>query len=141
MEIDGITSSDIIKSLSCEMNHDMIFKAGEGTGQSGSFFFYSYDNRFIIKTLRGNEKATIFRIIDDLIKHVKKSKNKTLLAKIYGLYTIKTNVFADLEVIVMQNVAYSQDKKNAKMVFDLKGSTYMRKTKLANKQFWLKSLN
>ena len=101
MEIDGIKSEDLMKSLSCEMNRDMVFKAGEGTGQSGSFFFFSYDNRFIIKTLRGHEKETIFRIIDDLIVHVKKSENKTLLAKIYGLYTIKTNMFADLDVIVM----------------------------------------
>ena len=141
MQIDGISSEDVMNSLSCEMNRDMVFKAGEGTGQSGSFFFFSHDNRFMIKTLRGNEKATIFRIIDDLINYVKDVKNKTLLAKIYGLYTIKTNLFDDLDVIVMQNIAYSQDKTNPKMVFDLKGSTYKRKTKLADKQFWLKSLN
>ena len=53
MDLDGITSSDLTKSLSCEMNRDMVFKAGEGVGQSGSFFFFSFDNRFIIKTLRG----------------------------------------------------------------------------------------
>jgi len=56
MELDGITSEDLMASLSCEKNRDMVFKAGEGAGQSGSFFFFSYDNRFIIKTLRGHEK-------------------------------------------------------------------------------------
>ena len=101
MIMDGITSDDMINSLSCEKNRDMVFKAGEGTGQSGSFFFFSYDNRFIIKTLRGNEKETIYKIIDDLIEYVKDSKNRTLLAKIYGLYTIKTNLFEPLDVIVM----------------------------------------
>ena len=106
MELDGITSEDLMASLSCEKNRDMVFKAGEGAGQSGSFFFFSYDNRFIIKTLRGHEKQTIFKIIDDFIDHIQKSDNKTLLAKIYGLFTIKTNMFADLDVIVMQNIAH-----------------------------------
>lgn len=101
MLMDGITSDDLINSLSTEKNRDMVFKAGEGTGQSGSFFFFSYDNRFIIKTLRNNERKVIYRIIDDLIKYVKETKNRTLLAKIYGLYTIKTNLFEDLDVIIM----------------------------------------
>ena len=37
-------------------NRNMIFKAGEGAGKSGCFFFFSHDNRFLIKTLRGSEK-------------------------------------------------------------------------------------
>lgn len=88
------------------MNRDRVFKAGEGSGQSGSFFFFSYDNRFIIKTLRGNEKLTLINIVDDLIEHLRNTKNKTLLARIYGLYTIKTNMFVDLDVIIMANTTY-----------------------------------
>ena len=40
-----------MKSLDNVSNRKMIFKAGEGAGASGSFFFFSYDNKFIIKTL------------------------------------------------------------------------------------------
>lgn len=32
MELDGITSEDLMNSLSCEKNRDMVFKAGEGAG-------------------------------------------------------------------------------------------------------------
>ena len=32
MLMDGITSDDLINSLSTEKNRDMVFKAGEGTG-------------------------------------------------------------------------------------------------------------
>lgn len=56
MELDGLTPQDIIKSINIEENLESVFQAGEGSGQSGSFFFFSSDKRFIIKTLRGNEK-------------------------------------------------------------------------------------
>ena len=45
----------------------MVFKAGEGSGQSGSFFFFSNDKRFIIKTLRGKEKRNLINMLDDMI--------------------------------------------------------------------------
>ena len=51
MSIDAIEPKDIINSLDNETNRKMIFKAGEGAGASGSFFFFSHDNKFIIKTL------------------------------------------------------------------------------------------
>ena len=33
-----------------------VFKAGEASGASGSFFFFSHDKSFIIKTTSGEEK-------------------------------------------------------------------------------------
>jgi hypothetical protein len=33
----------------------MVFKAGEGAGRSGSFFFFSHDRKFIIKTMTKGE--------------------------------------------------------------------------------------
>jgi hypothetical protein len=88
MKLDGIMPEDLMKSLSLEMNRNMVFKAGEGAGQSGSFFFFSHDNRFLIKTLRGDEKKRMLEILDDYIDHIKKTKNKSLLARIYGIFTV-----------------------------------------------------
>jgi hypothetical protein len=51
MEMDGITKHSIAKSLDMALNRRMVFKAGEGGGASGSFFFFSHDNKFLIKTL------------------------------------------------------------------------------------------
>jgi len=39
------------ESLSPKYNREMVFKAGEGAGRSGSFFFFSHDRKFIIKTM------------------------------------------------------------------------------------------
>lgn len=48
---DGITKSMIMESLNPEKNFDSARKAGESTGKSGSFFFFSHNKQFIIKTM------------------------------------------------------------------------------------------
>ena len=78
-----------------------VFKAGEGAGQSGSFFFFSKDNKLLIKTMRGTEKQNLLSMLDDLIEHYVSTENQSLIARIYGAFTIKTNVFQKLDVIVM----------------------------------------
>ena len=50
-EIDGIDNAQIQKSLAPILNNKAVFKAGESQGKSGSFFFFSHDRKFIIKTM------------------------------------------------------------------------------------------
>jgi len=40
----GLDKEALIKSLDPEPNREMVFKAGEGCGKSGSFFFFTHDN-------------------------------------------------------------------------------------------------
>ena len=127
MDLDGISNKDIMKSLKINDNIKSVFKAGEGVGQSGSFFFFSKDNKLLIKTMRGTEKKVLLDMLDDLIIHFTKTNNESLLARIYGLYTIKTNVFKSVDVVVMQNTAL-KNKSNPSMSFDLKGSSKGRYT-------------
>lgn len=53
--LDGITEEEIKYSLSTDLNRDMVFKAGESQGKSGSFFFFSHDKKFIIKTMTSSD--------------------------------------------------------------------------------------
>jgi len=101
MTLDGIEPKDIIHSLDNEANRKMIFKAGEGAGASGSFFFFSHDNRFIIKTLRGTEREDLIKMLDKYMYHLKKTENCSLLARIYGAFTIKTNYYQEVDIIIM----------------------------------------
>lgn len=105
LDLDNITPLDVQQSLSLEKNREMVFKSGEGAGLSGSFFFYSCDSRFIIKTLRGDEKLIMINMLDDYIDHIKKTNNQSLLVRIYGIFTINTNRFAPIDLIVMQNTS------------------------------------
>ena len=84
----------------------MVFKAGQGAGLSGSFFFFSHDDKFLIKTINKKEKSLLVGMLDGLIKHFKKTNNKSLIARVYGLFTIKTNLFANLDVMIMQNTCF-----------------------------------
>ena len=78
--------------------------------------------------MRGTEKTVLLNMLDDLILHFKKTENQSLLARIYGVFTIKTNVFKSVDVIVMQNTVQLANKKNPCMFFDLKGSSKGRYT-------------
>ena len=74
-------------------------------------------------------------MLSDYLKHIEKHPD-SLLARIYGLYTIKTSVFGALSIIILQNISQPYDKANSRMIFDLKGSTVNRKVKFESK-FWL----
>ena len=77
-------------SLSPKYNRDQVFKAGEGAGRSGSFFFFSHDRKFIIKTMTSSELQAFLPLIEDYTEHFKKNPN-SLLSKIFGVFTVKTN--------------------------------------------------
>jgi 1-phosphatidylinositol-4-phosphate 5-kinase len=104
----------------------MVFKAGEGAGLSGSFFFFSRDNRFLIKTLTRSERDLFLNMLDKYINHLEATHNESLLARIYGIFTIKTNFFHELDIMVMQNTARLTKRKNQKITFDIKGSKFNR---------------
>ena len=53
----------LVLSLSPELNRDEVFSAGEGQGKSGSFFFFSHDKQFIIKTMRQNELKALMAML------------------------------------------------------------------------------
>jgi hypothetical protein len=53
--LDGINYNQILQSLNPNKNRDQIFSSGEASGASGSFFFFSHDKRFIVKTMTNEE--------------------------------------------------------------------------------------
>ena len=56
-------------------------------------------------------------MLDDYVDHIQATGNQSLLARIYGVFTFKTNYFAPIDVIIMQNTCDLQSKMNQKMVF------------------------
>ena len=105
---------------------------GESKGKSGSFFFYSHDRKFIIKTITNEEKETMDEILPSYYNYVKAHKS-TLITKIYGIYTVVIKYASSVNVILMQNL-FGCSPIHIQRMFDLKGSTVQRKTK--NVQKW-----
>ena len=66
-------------------------------------------------------------MIDDYIDHIK--NGESLLARIYGIFSIKTEIYKDLDIIVMQNSSFLFQNNTKKISFDLKGSLIARNVK------------
>ena len=58
------------ESLSPKFNRDMVFMAGEGAGRSGSFFFFSHDKEFIIKTMYENELKVFIKALPKYFEYL-----------------------------------------------------------------------
>lgn len=97
-------------------------------GKSGSFFYYSRDFRFIIKTIHHSEHKQLRRILKDYYHHVKTNPN-TLISQFYGLHRLKVRgSIKKVHFIVMNNLFPPHRDIHCK--YDLKGSTWGRYTKL-----------
>ena len=66
--------------------------------------------------------------LPEFSKHFQTNKN-SLLAKIYGVFTINTEFMKKVHVMLMENTMQIKSSKNLLFVFDLKGSSVDRKTK------------
>ena len=59
-----------MKSLDPKTNRDSVFRAGEGAGASGSFFFFSKDRQFIIKTMSDEELKLFLKLLPEYEQHM-----------------------------------------------------------------------
>lgn len=125
LEQAGYTMDTIHQSLKPSKNRDMVFKAGLGAGKSGSFFFFSHDCQFIIKTVKDEEFKVLMRMLPDYLEHLKQNPT-SLLAKIVGIFTIKTEALDKTTILLMENTLKLTDKDDLQHVFDLKGSLAKR---------------
>ncbi|KAH7913082.1 hypothetical protein BJ138DRAFT_1134290 [Hygrophoropsis aurantiaca] len=111
-------------------------------GKSGSFFYFSRDYRFIIKTIRHSEHKFLLSILKEYHSHVKNNPH-TLLSRFYGLHRVKLPRGRKIHFVIMNNLFPSH--KDIHEVFDLKGSTvgreYPEQKAANNPRAVLKDLN
>ncbi|XP_022878093.1 phosphatidylinositol 4-phosphate 5-kinase 9-like [Olea europaea var. sylvestris] len=92
-------------------------------GKSGSVFFLSQDDRFMIKTLRKFEVKVLLRMLLDYHHHVQTQEN-TLITKFFGLHRIKPSSGQKFRFVVMGNMFCTELRIHRR--FDLKGSSLGR---------------
>ena len=83
--LDGITKKQILESLDPSRNLIQLLKSGESKGKSGSFFFFSHDNKFIIKSMFEQEQDILMEHLKDYEKHLTLYPD-SLIARIYGIF-------------------------------------------------------
>ena len=80
-------------------------------------------------------------MLDQYIDHIVKSDNKSLLVRIYGLFSIQSSYFSNMDLILMENINFKFNPINIKLFsFDLKGSVQGRRDQI-KKGSVLKCLN
>ncbi|XVE61629.1 hypothetical protein DITRI_Ditri06bG0055900 [Diplodiscus trichospermus] len=92
-------------------------------GKSGSIFFLSQDDRFMIKTLRKSELKVLLRMLPNYLHHVRSYEN-TLITKFFGLHRIKPSSGQKFCFVVMGNMFCTELRIHRR--FDLKGSSLGR---------------
>ncbi|KAF9051633.1 hypothetical protein BJ165DRAFT_1401124 [Panaeolus papilionaceus] len=92
-------------------------------GKSGSFFYFSRDYRFIIKTIRHSEHQFLLKILERYYNYVKENPH-TLLSRFYGLHRVKLPRGRKIHFVIMNNLF--PPHKDVHETFDLKGSTVGR---------------
>ncbi|KAK2609614.1 hypothetical protein N8I77_003108 [Diaporthe amygdali] len=111
-------------------------------GKSGSFFYFSRDYRFIIKTIHHGEHKFLRRILKEYYQHITENPN-TLLSQFYGLHRVKTPWGRKIHFVVMNNLF--PPHRDIHTTFDLKGSTigrdYREEDLEKNPRATLKDLN
>ncbi|CAI7871374.1 unnamed protein product, partial [Closterium sp. NIES-54] len=80
----GIDPADYTLSL-CG---DNALRELSSPGKSGSVFYLSDDDRFIIKTMRASEVRVLQRMLPDYFRHVRDCEH-TLITKFFGLHSIR----------------------------------------------------
>ncbi|XP_035912994.1 phosphatidylinositol 4-phosphate 5-kinase type-1 gamma isoform X8 [Anopheles stephensi] len=98
-------------------------------GASGSIFYLTDDDEFIIKTVQHKEGEFLQKLLPGYYMNLNQNP-RTLLPKFFGLYCYQCNS-KNVRLVAMNNLLPSYVKMHLK--YDLKGSTYKRKANKAER--------
>ncbi|KAJ4300714.1 Phosphatidylinositol-4-phosphate 5-kinase [Kalmusia sp. IMI 367209] len=134
----GLDPADYLVSLTSKY----ILSELGSPGKSGSFFYFSRDYKYIIKTIHHAEHKFLRKILKDYYNHVQENPN-TLLSQFYGLHRVKIPYGRKIHFVVMNNLF--PPHRDIHRTFDLKGSTigrdFQEEGLEANPRATLKDLN
>ena len=124
-QLEEIDMDEMIISFLPNNNKEGMKKSA---GKSGSFFVSTDNQEYMIKTLKKDELELIrYSFLEQYIEYIK-DQPKSLLCRIYGIYSLIQYGGTQVFIIVMRNVIGSL-KNNIVAKFDLKGSTINREIK------------
>ena len=117
----GVDESEFMLSICGEQ----ALKEMNSAGKSGSIFFSSTDDRYIIKTMRKVEMKALLKMLPKYYRHIQENED-SLLTKFFGVFSVKPNQGKKVRFIVMANLFC--DSLEIHDTYDLKGSTLGRST-------------
>jgi 1-phosphatidylinositol-4-phosphate 5-kinase len=133
----GISPDEYLKSIGPEnlignllMGNISSLQEQSSTGKSGSFFYYTSDQNFMLKTISSAEFHKLREVLKDYYDHLVTYPH-SLITRFFGLHKIKYNKPLGGKVriyfVIMANVF--KTARDIHVRYDLKGSTQGRRTK------------
>ncbi len=132
----GISSQEYQQSFAIKDEQDvessgMLEKFTEG--KSGSFFYFTRDFRYIIKTITEEEETFLRKIAYKYYSHMQDNPD-SVIVRLYGLHKVRlARLQRYIAVVVMENLFYNQENMRMHERYDLKGSTIGRRVLKGNK--------
>ncbi|XP_046975121.1 phosphatidylinositol 4-phosphate 5-kinase type-1 alpha isoform X7 [Vanessa cardui] len=121
----GIQPDDFLMSMCSAPLREL-----SNPGASGSIFYLTNDDEFIIKTVQHKEGEFLQKLLPGYYLNLDQNP-RTLLPKFFGLYCYQCNS-KNVRLVAMNNLLPSYVKLHQK--YDLKGSTYKRKASKTERQ-------
>ncbi|XP_043641519.1 phosphatidylinositol 4-phosphate 5-kinase type-1 alpha isoform X4 [Drosophila teissieri] len=121
----GIEPDDFMMSMCTSPLREL-----SNPGASGSIFYLTTDDEFIIKTVQHKEGEFLQKLLPGYYMNLNQNP-RTLLPKFFGLYCLQTSNAKNIRLVVMNNLLPSSVRMHLK--YDLKGSTFKRKANKAER--------
>merc|ERR1712228_29831 len=99
-------------------------------GRSGAFFFFTPNNKYLIKTLNKNEAKLLIDSLPDYVEYMKVNGTKTYLTKYFGLHSVQ--LYSKRIYFMVSGNVFPSDAAlfgQIKERYDIKGSWIDRHTK------------
>ncbi|CAL9738244.1 phosphatidylinositol 4-phosphate 5-kinase Mss4p [Monosporozyma servazzii] len=131
----NISNKDYLESLTSQY----VLNELNSPGKSGSFFYFSKDYKYIIKTIHHSEHIHLRENLSKYVEYISDNPN-TMLCQYYGLHRVKLpRSFKHrisnrkIYLVVMYNVFPPLAKID--LTYDLKGSKHGRFTNVNNEKY------
>lgn len=132
--IDKVSIDKILEGLDPLKNLENVINTKISGGRSDNPIIYTWNKSFVLKTISEQEKTILEKMIKDYQMRLRDTK--TLLCRIYGLYSIKVGDQYNSYVLLMKNMCELPDETRY-FTFDLKGSSVDRSSfKETQKSFY-----
>jgi len=140
----GIREEDFMHSILKTGPYISFQSNSKGAKRAGSFFFFTRDGSYMVKTIKKDEAETLIKILPEYFKYMSCYAKKSLLSRFCGMYKVKllhmsanerkkgfVDIFSQREVeenvfIITNNFFPAEASKFISERFDLKGSTIGR---------------
>jgi 1-phosphatidylinositol-4-phosphate 5-kinase len=117
----GIKEEDFLASIGEPAMSALISMSNPGA--SGSLFWRTHDDEFIIKTVQKDEAKFLRDLLPGYYMNLNQNP-RSLMPKFYGLYLLKTSNHKNIRLMVMNNLIPTSVPVHLK--YDLKGSSLGR---------------